>query len=30
MGEGRTEALRVGFKGGLKLAFHGSRVRSDA
>jgi len=30
MGEGRKEALRVGFDGGLKLAFHGSRITSDA
>ena len=30
MGEARTEALRVGFDGGLKLEFHGSHVTSDA
>ena len=30
MGEKRKEALRVGFDGGLKLAFCGSRVTSDA
>jgi hypothetical protein len=30
MGEARTEALRVGFGGGLKLEFHGSQVTSDA
>ena len=30
MGERRKEALRVGFDGGLKLTFGGSRVTSDA
>ncbi len=30
MGEARREALRVGFDGGLKLAFHGARITSDA
>jgi len=30
MGEARTEALRVGFDGSLKLEFHGSQVTSDA
>ena len=30
MGEGRREALRVAFGGGLKIAFHGSRITSDA
>ena len=30
MGEGRTEALRVGFYGGRKLELHGSQVTSDA
>ncbi len=30
MGERRRRALRVGFDGGLKLEFHGSRVTSDA
>jgi hypothetical protein len=29
LGEARTEASRVGFEGGLKLAFHGSRVTPD-
>lgn len=29
-GEGRTEALRVGFDGDLKLELHGSQVTSDA
>ena len=28
-GEGRTDALRVGFDGGLKLEFHGSQVTLD-
>ncbi len=30
MGDARTEALRVGFDGGLKLEFHGSQITSDA
>jgi len=30
MGETRKRALRLGFDGGLKLEFHGSRVTSDA
>ena len=30
MDEGRKRALRLGFDGGLKLGFHGSRVTSDA
>ena len=30
MGEERKEALRFGFDGGLKLAFQGSRITSDA
>jgi hypothetical protein len=30
MGAGRTDALRVGLDGGLKLEFHGSQVTSDA
>jgi len=30
MGETRRKALRLGFDGGLKLGFHGSRVTSDA
>ena len=29
MGERRKEALRVGFDGGLKLAFHGSHPMQD-
>ena len=30
MGERRREALRLGSDGGPKLAFHGSRITSDA
>jgi len=30
MGDARTEALRVGFDGGLKLEFHGSQIPSAA
>jgi hypothetical protein len=30
MGDGKKQALRVGFDGRLKLEFHGANITSDA